>query len=108
MGVPTIYEMVVMSLLVVLVVLALSIRALLVRIAAAAGSGVSVVGRNESSAEEEGEKSDEIDVRPGSAFAKFLEEDPARQQLPKREQFKSFREWRRRQGMSWSARDGEG
>ena len=36
-------------------------------------------------------------------FSKFLEEDPARAELPKREQFEAFRRWRQEKGYNWSA-----
>ena len=34
-------------------------------------------------------------------FALFLAEDPARAQLPKKEQFAAFRRWREEKGMNW-------
>ncbi len=40
-------------------------------------------------------------------FAAFLEEDPARRELPKREQFAAFRKWREDKGLNWKA-PGEG
>lgn len=38
----------------------------------------------------------------GGAFESFLNEDPARRTLPKREQFAAYRRWRQEQGMNWS------
>lgn len=35
------------------------------------------------------------------AFERFLGEDPARRELPKKEQFAAFRRWREEQGMNW-------
>lgn len=37
-----------------------------------------------------------------SAFMEFLAEDPARRQLPKREQFDAYRLWRKEKGLNWS------
>lgn len=34
-------------------------------------------------------------------FQEFLEEDPSRQELPKREQFAEFRKWRSATGLNW-------
>lgn len=34
-------------------------------------------------------------------FAEFLEEDPARRELPKKEQFAEFRRWRDKKGLNW-------
>jgi hypothetical protein len=36
-------------------------------------------------------------------FEAFLAEDPARRQLPKKEQFAAFRRWREEKGMNWKA-----
>ena len=36
-------------------------------------------------------------------FRQFLEEDPARQELPKREQFEQFRQWRAEKGLNWKS-----
>lgn len=35
------------------------------------------------------------------AFERFLEEDPARRDLPKKEQFAAFRRWREERGLNW-------
>jgi Na+-transporting methylmalonyl-CoA/oxaloacetate decarboxylase gamma subunit len=34
-------------------------------------------------------------------FAEFLEEDPSRRDLPKKEQFAAFRQWRENKGLNW-------
>jgi hypothetical protein len=34
-------------------------------------------------------------------FAEFLEEDPSRRDLPKKEQFSEFRRWRDEKGLNW-------
>jgi len=34
-------------------------------------------------------------------FASFLAEDPARRELPKKEQFAEFRRWREEKGLNW-------
>jgi hypothetical protein len=38
----------------------------------------------------------------GGAFEAFLSEDPARKNLPKGEQFASYRKWRQSKGLNWS------
>jgi len=38
----------------------------------------------------------------GGAFETFLNEDPARRQLPKGEQFAAYRRWRQKNGLNWS------
>ena len=38
----------------------------------------------------------------GGAFDQFLNEDPARRELSKAEQFGAFRKWRQQKGMNWS------
>ncbi|MEK7950602.1 hypothetical protein [Luteolibacter soli] len=34
-------------------------------------------------------------------FAEFLAEDPSRRELPKKEQFAQFRQWRDQKGLNW-------
>ena len=34
-------------------------------------------------------------------FMEFIREDPERRQLPKREQFAAYREWRKDKGLNW-------
>lgn len=36
-------------------------------------------------------------------FAEFLAENPARRELPKKEQFASFRRWREEKGLNWKS-----
>lgn len=42
------------------------------------------------------------EIQPGGAFELFLNEDPSRRELPKREQFAAYRQWRHERGMNWS------
>jgi flagellar biosynthesis/type III secretory pathway M-ring protein FliF/YscJ len=42
------------------------------------------------------------ETSPGGAFESFLAEDPARRDLPKKEQFAEYRKWRQEKGMNWS------
>ena len=42
------------------------------------------------------------ETSPGGAFEEFLNEDPARRELTKSEQFAAFRQWRHEKGMNWS------
>lgn len=49
----------------------------------------------------EGEVGGGADVSPGGAFEAFLEEDPAREQMSKSEQFAAYRQWRHEKGMNW-------
>lgn len=42
------------------------------------------------------------ETSPGGAFEAFLSEDPARQNLPKGEQFAAYRKWRQTKGLNWS------
>jgi len=43
-----------------------------------------------------------LDSASGGAFETFLNEDPARRELPKGEQFAAYRHWRQEQGLNWS------
>ena len=43
------------------------------------------------------------ETSPGGAFESFLEEDPARREIPKKEQFAAYRQWRQERGLNWSA-----
>lgn len=36
-------------------------------------------------------------------FAAFLDEDPSRKELPKKEQFAAFRKWREAKGLNWKS-----
>jgi hypothetical protein len=40
--------------------------------------------------------------RQDGEFVAFLQEDPARRQLTKSEQFSAYRRWRRDKGLNWS------
>jgi len=42
------------------------------------------------------------ETSPGGAFETFLNEDSARRNMPKAEQFAAYREWRKKNGMNWS------
>ena len=42
------------------------------------------------------------ETSPGGAFESFLNEDPARRNLPKCEQFAAYRKWRQERGLNWS------
>jgi len=52
-----------------------------------------------------GEPAEEIDAPSGTHFDEFLHEDPTRQALPKKEQFKAFRKWRADKGLNWTQKD---
>lgn len=89
------------SLLGVLIVLQLLVFAVLIRLSSKvsqlsrnAGDMVPPVGQ------------DLADRKEGNAeqkqlFAEFLAEDPARRELPKKEQFAAFRRWRDEKGLNW-------
>jgi len=53
---------------------------------------------SESSAGDEGAT---VEARPGGDFERFLDEDPARRELSKREQSEAYRRWRRERGLNW-------
>lgn len=38
-------------------------------------------------------------------FQEYLDEDPYRRRLPKREQFAGFRKWRSEKGLNWGGED---
>ena len=42
------------------------------------------------------------EVGPGTPFEEFLNEDPQRRALPKKEQFKAYRRWRADKGLNWA------
>lgn len=86
--------LVVLQLLVIVMLLRLSGRVarLSRRIAAPVPPAVKDLGeRKESNAEQK------------KSFALFLAEDPARAQLPKKDQFAAFRRWREEKGMNWKS-----
>lgn len=41
-------------------------------------------------------------------FESWLDEEPARRSLPKKEQFAGFRKWRSEQGLNWNPDHGRG
>jgi hypothetical protein len=43
-----------------------------------------------------------VEVHAGTHFEEFLNEDPERRLLPKKEQFKAYRAWRTEKGLNWS------
>ena len=44
----------------------------------------------------------EIEVTSGGVFETFLNEDPVRKNLSKKEQAAAYRKWRQERGMNWS------
>jgi hypothetical protein len=46
---------------------------------------------------------EEATAAASGAFETFLDEDPARRNLPKNEQFAAFRRWRVEKGLNWRA-----
>lgn len=51
----------------------------------------------------EREAREEIPAASAGAFEAFLAEDPARRELPKKDQFAAFRRWRAEKGLNWRA-----
>jgi hypothetical protein len=51
------------------------------------------------------EAADSVEIGSGTHFELFLKEDPARLSLPKKEQFKAYRQWRSERGLNWAAKD---
>lgn len=45
---------------------------------------------------------DSVEVHSGTHFEEFLNEDPERRQLTKKEQFKAYRAWRSEKGLNWA------
>lgn len=43
-----------------------------------------------------------VEVHSGTHFEEFLNEDPERRRLAKKEQFKAYRAWRSEKGLNWS------
>jgi hypothetical protein len=83
------------ALLVLLVVLAIGIRGRLARLERRMLDGP---GRAEASPP----TPSLAETSTGGAFETFLSEDPARRDLPKKEQFAEYRKWRQENGMNWS------
>lgn len=46
-----------------------------------------------------------VEAAAGTHFEEFLNEDPERRNLAKKEQFKAYRKWRTEKGLNWSAKD---
>jgi len=44
----------------------------------------------------------DVGVTSGGVFETFLNEDPVRRNLPKKEQAAAYRKWRQEKGMNWS------
>lgn len=42
------------------------------------------------------------EAEPGTPFDEFLNEDPERRNLAKKEQFKAYRKWRADKGLNWA------
>jgi hypothetical protein len=42
-----------------------------------------------------------VEVPSGTPFEEFLNEDPTRQSLSKKEQFAAYRDWRSQKGLNW-------
>lgn len=57
--------------------------------------------RSSSSSEETEETQPNVEVEPGTPFEEFLNEDPARRSLSKKEQFAAYRDWRSQKGLNW-------
>lgn len=55
---------------------------------------------NSSSAAPE-ESDHDVEVASGSPFEEFLNEDPTRRTLSKKEQFAAYRNWRSQKGLNW-------
>ncbi|MDB6076448.1 MAG: hypothetical protein JWO82_195 [Akkermansiaceae bacterium] len=49
----------------------------------------------------ESESEERSSAEQGRQFAEFLNEDPARMELTKKEQFEAFRRWRSQKGLNW-------
>ncbi len=68
-------------------------------------SGVSNKVRNPSSSSSSSSDSEETEynteVAPGTPFEEFLNEDPTRRSLSKKEQFAAYRDWRSQKGLNW-------
>lgn len=53
---------------------------------------------------EAGSEPNLAEVGPGTPFEEFLSEDPERRKIPKKDQFKAYRQWRSEKGLNWSAK----
>lgn len=59
-------------------------------------------GKSSRAEEPLAERNDVADAIAGGQFERFLNEDPARKLLTKKEQSTAFRKWRQQQGMNWT------
>lgn len=57
--------------------------------------------RSSSSSGDSEESDHNVEVAPGTPFEEFLNEDPARRSLSKKEQFAAYRDWRSLKGLNW-------
>jgi hypothetical protein len=57
--------------------------------------------RREETPVNETESEERSSAEQGRQFAEFLNEDPARMELTKKEQFEAFRRWRSQKGLNW-------
>lgn len=68
-------------------------------------SGVSNKASNPSRSSPSSNDSEEteynVEVAPGTPFEEFLNEDPTRRSLSKKEQFAAYRDWRSQKGLNW-------
>lgn len=51
--------------------------------------------------EDQGAAPNIVEVSSGTHFEEFLNEDPERRKLTKKEQFKAYRAWRTEKGLNW-------
>lgn len=62
---------------------------------------VSNHSRSSSSTGDSEQSDPNIEVEPGTPFEAFLNEDPARRLLSKKEKFAAYRHWRSQKGLNW-------
>ncbi len=58
--------------------------------------------QNKTDPPDEAESENEVEAPPGTHFEEFLNEDPERRKLTKKEKFKAYRAWRTEKGLNWS------
>jgi hypothetical protein len=59
------------------------------------------VNRPNPSSNTEQETQNNVNVLLGTPFDEFLNEDPARRAMSKKEQFAAYRDWRSAKGLNW-------
>ena len=64
-------------------------------------NNVSDTDRSSSVSSDSEEPEYHVEVAPGSPFEDFLNEDPQRRSLTKKEQFAAYRNWRSQKGLNW-------